>query len=138
MANKRRSVKIFLIIVLVLVTTLSHYLTEQSLGRLHIFYQGLYFVPIILAGFWFALKGSLATSLGITAAYLPFTIMNWKGFGAQDVNNLMELVLYNAVAVIIGLLKSREQAEQKRLREADRWAAMGKAVSTLAHELKNP
>ncbi len=51
---------------------------------------------------------------------------------------MMEMILYNSMAVIVGILKDREKVEQKRLREAENLAAMGKAVSSLAHDLKTP
>jgi signal transduction histidine kinase len=131
-------VKIIFIAVLVASITFFHYITELELNSYHIFYQGLYFLPVMLAGFWFGLRGALGTSLSITILYLPFTFIYWKGFSVGDINNVMELVLYNAIAVILGKLKDREKAVQKRLSEAERLAAMGKAFSGLAHDLKTP
>ena len=128
----------FFLLSLVGGTTVSYYFTEWKVHHYHVFYQGLYFLPVMLAGFWFALRGGLATSLGITILLLPFTITHWKGFSADDFNSVMELVLYNVVAVILGKLRDQERIVQKRLREAERLAAMGKAVSGLAHELKTP
>lgn len=118
--------------------TLLHYFTEWKVHYYHIFYQGLYFLPVMIAGFWFGLRGALCVSLSITILYLPFTIIHWKGFSADDFNSVMEMVLYNAVALILGKLRDQEKAVQKRLREAERLAAMGKAFSGLAHDLKTP
>lgn len=50
----------------------------------------------------------------------------------------MEMVLYNSLALIVGVLKDQEKVEQKHLREAESLAAMGKAVFSLAHDLKTP
>jgi signal transduction histidine kinase len=92
----------------------------------------------MLAGFWFGVKGGLGTSLSITILYLPFTTMHWEGFSSSDLNSIIEMVLYNTVAVLIGGLRDREKTMQKRLDEAGRLAAIGKAVSCLAHDLKTP
>jgi two-component system sensor histidine kinase HydH len=138
MAETEREVKVILIAILVAGITVSHYLTESQVHYYHIFYQGLYFLPVMLAGFWFGLRGALATSLSITVLYLPFTILHWNGFSADDFNSVMEMVLYNVVALILGKLRDRERVVQKRLIEAERFAAMGKAVSELAHDLKTP
>jgi signal transduction histidine kinase len=92
----------------------------------------------MLAGFWFGLRNALVTSLMITFLYLPFTILHWKGSTVEDINNVMEMILYNAVAVMLGFLRDRERAEQKRAQESERLAGMGKAVSGLAHDLKTP
>ncbi len=50
----------------------------------------------------------------------------------------MELLLYNAAPVILGILRDRERAQQRRAREAERLAAMGTAISALAHDLRAP
>jgi signal transduction histidine kinase len=138
MAERHTKVKIIIIAILVGGITLLHYFTELKEHLYHLSYQGLYFLPVMLAGFWFGLKGGLVTSLGITIVYLPFTVMYWNGFSAGDFNSIMEMVLYNTVAVVIGGLRDRERTMQRRLHEAGRLAAMGKAVSGLAHDLKTP
>jgi signal transduction histidine kinase len=138
MAARRTKVKIILIVILIGGITLFHYLTEMKEHLFHLSYQGLYFVPVMLAGFWFGLKGGLETSLSITILYLPFTVMHWEGFSVGDFNSIIEMVLYNTVAVVIGGLRDREKTMQRRLHEAGRLAAMGKAVSGLAHDLKTP
>jgi two-component system, NtrC family, sensor histidine kinase HydH len=128
-----------LVIILVVATiTFFHYSTELEVHRYHIFYQGLYFVPILLAGLWFGLRGGLRASLSITMLYLPFTILHWAAFSAEDINSLLEMVLYNLVAVVLGILRDREKKDQLRLREAENLAAIGKAVSFLAHDMKTP
>ncbi len=131
-------IRVILLAVLVAGITLLHYFTEWKVHYYHIFYQGLYFLPVMLAGFWFGLRGALCVSLSITILYLPFTIIHWKGFSADDFNSVMEMVLYNGVAVILGRLRDQEKAVQKRLHEAERLATMGKAFSGLAHDLKTP
>jgi two-component system sensor histidine kinase HydH len=138
MAERGKLVKIILILALVIIITFFQYSTELSEHRHHIFYQGLFFLPVMLAGFWFGLRSGLVASVSITLLLLPFTFLYWGGFSAGDFNNVMELVLYNAVAVILGILKDREKVEEKRLREAESLAVMGKAVSSLAHDLKTP
>jgi signal transduction histidine kinase len=92
----------------------------------------------MFSGFWFGLRGALMTSLSITILYLPYTIINWRDLSASDLHRLMELILYNGVAVILGVLKQRERKEQGRLREAESLAAMGKALSAVAHDMKAP
>jgi two-component system sensor histidine kinase HydH len=78
------------------------------------------------------------TSLSITILYLPYTIINWRDLSASDLHRLTELILYNGVAVILGVLKRREQKEQERLREAESLSAMGRALSAVAHDMKAP
>ncbi len=135
---KASKIKILVIILAVATITFFHYLTELEVHRYHIFYQGLYFIPILLSGLWFGLRGGLVASLSITVVYLPFTILHWAAFSAEDINSLLEMVLYNLVAVVLGILRDREKKDQLRLREAENLAAIGKAVSFLAHDMKTP
>jgi signal transduction histidine kinase len=136
--EKGRRVKIILVVALVAVITFFLYSTELRDHLHHIFYQGLYFIPVILAGFWFGLRGALATSLSITLLCIPFTFIYWKGFTTGDFNNVMEMVLYNVLALVLGTLRERERVHQKRLRETERLTAMGQAVSALAHDMRTP
>lgn len=138
MGEGSKKFKIILITIAVASITFLQYVTKHAEPRHHLFYEGLYFLPVILAAFWFGLRGSLTTSLGITILNLPYIHMYWKGFSADDFNNVMEMALYNAAAIILGILKDREQEGQRRLREAESLAAMGKAVSGLAHDMKTP
>ncbi len=133
---KIKIAKILFITALVVIIAFFQYSTELSAHRHHIFYQGLFFLPVMLAGFWFGLRSALATSLTITLLLLPFTFIYWKGFSAGDFNNVMELVLYNAVAVILGIMKDQEREGQKRQQEVERLATMGQSVSGLAHDMK--
>jgi signal transduction histidine kinase len=138
MAIKASKVRTLTIILVVATITLFHYSTELEVHSYHIFYQGLYFVPILLSGLWFGLRGGIVASLSITILYLPFTIVHWTAFSADDINSLLEMALYNLVAVVLGILRDREKREHLRLREAESLAAMGKAVSFLAHDMKTP
>ncbi len=136
----KSSDRIRLIIVVLLVVGIGalHYFTDVGAHHFHVFYRSLYFVPIILAGFWFSLPGVLAVSLSISLLYLPLLYAFWGGFSADDLDKILVLILYNAAAVIVGSLKERERTRQEQLRQKDRLAAMGKAVSCVAHDMKTP
>lgn len=130
--------RVLLIVFLVVSIAIPHYFTEMSERKYHILYQGLFFLPVILAGFWFGLRGGLSTSIGISVILIPFTVVHWNAFSSGDFNNIMELFLYNAVGAILGILRDRELVHQQRLREAENLAAMGRALSSVAHDMKTP
>lgn len=133
-----RKTKITLIVILVAGISLLHYSTDKSQYYYHIFYSELYFLPIVLAGFWFSLRGALTTSLGITACYVPFVYWHWHGFSPDDFDRILSVMLYNSSAVLIGVLKDREVIANERLLEAERLAAMGKSLAAVAHDIKTP
>lgn len=123
---------------LVVGISLLHYTTGLGLHHYHVIFRELYFLPIVLAGFWFGLRGALITSLSVTALYLPFVLLSWQNFSADDLDKLIEILFFNVVAVILGVLRNREWLEQRRLQEAESLAAMGKAMSGVAHDMKTP
>jgi two-component system sensor histidine kinase HydH len=138
MVQKNNKAKMILIAILVVGISALHYGTDFSHRYLHIFYRELYLLPIVLAAFWFGLKGALATSLTITALFLPFTLSHWDNLSPDDFSLAMDKILYNIVAVILGILKDRERAKHRSLLEAESLAGMGKAVSDVAHDMKTP
>jgi len=130
--------RIAIIAVLVAGISLLHYITQLGRAYEHSFYRELYFLPIILAGFWFGLRGGLATALTITVFYLPFILGQQEGFSPSKFDNTIEILLFNVVAVTLGFFRDRELEHQSRLREAESLAAMGQALSSVAHDMKTP
>jgi signal transduction histidine kinase len=133
MQSKTPLIKAGLITGLVLVITALHVATGQENQRVHIIYRELYFLPLILAGFWYGLRGALVTSLTVTAFYLPYTVYHWQAFSPDDLDSLLEILLFNVVAAGVGFLRDREQTRQREKRKAI--AAMAGAV---AHEMNTP
>lgn len=138
MNSQIRKGQFLFIACLIISITLMHYLTHRDEALRHIFFRELYFIPIMLAGFWFGLKGGLSVSLLITVLYLPFVLMPAGEFSAQSFGNLMEILLFNLVGGLLGWLRDRELSHQERLRSVECLAAMGRAVSSIAHDIKAP
>ena len=133
-----RKTKFTLIVILVAGISFLHYFTEQSRHHYHVFYGELYFLPIVLAGLWFGLRGALATSLGITACYVPFAYWHWQGFSPDDLDRILSVALYNSLAAFIGVLKDRETILHERQLKTESLAAMGKSLAAVAHDMKTP
>lgn len=131
--------KVRLIVVLVIAITLLHYITSYNDLFYHAVYRELYFVPIMLAGFWFGMRGGLITALAITALYGPLALWPKGGaFTIENFGNLLELLLFNAAGIVLGKMHDDELRHREELRQAENLAAMGKAVSFLAHDMKAP
>ncbi|MGA2226114.1 MAG: ATP-binding protein [Syntrophobacteraceae bacterium] len=119
------------------ITFLTYYLGADW-RYLHIFCRGLYFIPVMLAGFWFGLRGGLCASLAICILYIPYAIMSWKAFSEWDFDRVIDIVLYNMVALIMGILSDRQKVDQKIAQEAGNLAAVGRSVAAVAHDMKTP
>lgn len=130
--------KVACVSLLILVITLFHYRTSHFLISSHILFRELYFLPILLAGFWFGLRGGLTASLAVTVFYFPYILTLPEGMTGHNVGNLFQILIFNILGFIIGLLRDREKMQQKKLLEAEGLAAMGKAVSCVAHDMKTP
>jgi len=138
MPERSTRIRIFIIIFLIGIIAFFDYLTDMHHRRYHILYQGFFFLPVMLSGLWFGLRGALAASMSITLVLIPSSIIHWKGFSPDDFNNIIEMVLYNVVGGTLGALRDREQVKERNLRESESLAAMGRAVSSLAHDIKTP
>lgn len=118
--------------------TVFHYQTAVDAGLRHVIFRELYFLPIILGGFWFGMRGGLSTSLVITILYGPLVLIGPGRLSPHDLGNTLEILLFNLVGGLLGWLKDREVGHQARLREAENLAAMGRATAMIAHDLKTP
>ncbi len=146
----------------VLAITAAHFATPGTSEWLHDVLRRLYYIPIIVGAFLFGLRGGLLTSLVVSASYFPHAFWltgphaHHHGMIHADptgtANKVLELVLYNVVALVTGLLVEKEQrarreveqkvvemrALERELVRAGRLQSLGELTAGLAHEIKNP
>jgi len=153
--NRKPILKISLILVLCAVITFLHFSTGRWEVELRGVYQHLYYIPIILAGFWFGLRGGILASLGVTAYFLFYS----ANHPVHPLGLYAEMVIYNIIGIITGLLSLMNRKQQykltktsedlskaynklqttvEELNRADRLAALGVMAAGLAHEIRNP
>lgn len=138
MPKNNRLAKIGLLGGLIAGITLGHYAFGPERGFLHVALREVYFLPLILAAFWFGLKGGLASSLTVTVLYLPFVMFHGDDFSPHMLGNWLELSLFNMVAGLLGWLRDRDWTRQQELNRAQFLASMGSATAALAHDMKTP
>jgi len=136
--KKESAARISAIALLVISITILHYRTDHLHLSSHILFRELYFLPIILAGFWFGVYGGVGASLSVTLLYLPFVLALPEGISGHNFGNLIQILLFNIFGLLFGLLFDRQQRQQQKLLEAENLAAMGRAVSCIAHDMKTP
>jgi signal transduction histidine kinase len=125
--------RIFVVVALAIFITVLHFWTEYTKTYQHIIFRESYFLPLILGGFWFGLRGALITSLSITILYFFYTVYSWQGFSIEDFNNIVEMILFNVIAAVIGLLRNSE-----RNREKEKIEEIAALAGGLAHEMNTP
>ncbi len=126
------------IALLVVAIALCQYGTRSSLHHYHALFRELYFIPIVLAGFFFGFRTALTTSLSVSLLVVPIVFINWQEFSPSDFTAILEILLYNGMAGAIGYLSDRERMKQKKLLDVERLAGIGRALSGVAHDMKSP
>jgi two-component system sensor histidine kinase HydH len=115
-----------------------HYLTLPHMRYHHAVYRMLFYLPLVLGSLWFGLKGALFVSVSVSILYFPHLMVQWQGFSLENFHKLLEGVLYIVIGVIVGSLVEKERKKHRALLRADSLAAVGKAVSEVAHDMKTP
>jgi len=159
-------IRISLLALSIIGISLLHYLTPLHLHYLHDIFQRFYYMPIILAALWFGFRGGLICSLIVSVVYAPHILFQWGGEMVVEIEKYLEIVLYNIVGGVTGLLAQRERersvelqktaegleasyrtlqaqseriiAVEEQLRRAEKLSTLGEMAAVLAHEIRNP
>ncbi len=162
----KKLVRPFLLFVCIIGISMLHYLTPLNMPYLHDIYQRLYYLPIILAAFWYGFRGGLACSTFVSVVYAPHILFQWGGHLTVEMEKYLEIILYNVVGCVTGILSQKErersaelqetargldesfkklQAQSERmitieekLRRAEKLSTLGEMAAVLAHEIRNP
>ncbi len=134
----KNNIRIPVITCLIILVTALHYFTQQSETLLHVIFREFYFLPIIMAGFFYGLRGGLIASVFVTLLYLPYIVYHLDGFSSHDLGNFLQIILFTCSGGLTGWLRDREKALEAGRRKSESLAVMGKAVSCIAHDMKTP
>jgi signal transduction histidine kinase len=146
--------------------SLLHYLTPLHLHYLHDIFQRFYYLPIILAAIWFGFRGGLGSALIVSVVYAPHILFQWGEGFTLGMEKYLEIVMYNVVGGVTGLLAQRERersqqlqrtaeglensykklqtqseriiAIEEQLRRSEKLSTLGEMAAVLAHEIRNP
>ncbi len=115
-----------------------HYLTPPQMRYQHAVYRMLFYLPLVLGGFWFGLRGTLAITASVISLYLIYLAGHRVSFSFDIFDKLLEMILYLVIALIIGVLVEKDRKKHAALLQAESLAAIGRTVSELAHDIKTP
>ena len=136
-----------------------HYLTSFHSIVLHEMFKRLYYVPIAVAAVTRGSRGGLMASGLSTLLYLPHVALRWHGWPVFEAEQYGEMLMFNVVAIVAGVLADRLHHERTRYQDAaaelrdayakvragnderlrlDRLVTIGRIASGIAHEIRTP
>lgn len=161
-----KGVRAFALAGMLALITLLHYLAGGAqAGMLHGLLGHLYIIPIIIAAYWYGIKGGVSVSIAASALFSPHLFLHWHD-PFLDIYNYVELFLFLLIGGVTGVLSQMERTQRLRtqealmrldeshrklkeqtdvlfeteeqLRRADRLSALGELSAGMAHEIRNP
>ncbi len=164
--QKKTWLRLTALLAMILFVAFLHYLTGSEKSPYYGIICRLYYLPIVLAGIWFKLKGGIASALLVSVIFAPHAMFQWGVVPTISLQQYFEVLLFNLTGLVTGILASklqferlktekslkdlsesyaklREQADlimdiEDQLRQADRLTALGELSAGMAHEIRNP
>ena len=128
--------KVAMVVILVAIITALHYRTMHGLLELHILHRELYFIPILLASFWFGIKFGLVTSVVVSIIYVPQVYLSNTPQSATLTVGF-QILIFNLVAIILGYLVDRQKRRQQEVLGFENMAVLGRAAAAVGHEMQD-
>jgi len=117
------------------------------------------FLPLMMAGILFGVRGAAATAVLSAVVDAPLIAHQWKIWPLDAKDQIVELGIFAMAGLIAGYLSDQESAQRAileetrnkleavyqelsdnvaRMKQAERLSAIGRLSANLAHEIRNP
>jgi signal transduction histidine kinase len=158
--------RFYLLVLFITGISLLHYLTPLDHPMPHCISQRLFYLPLILAAFWFGFRGGMVCAIVVSIVYVTYVLLHSPAHVTMNLEQYLEILLYNVVGGVTGFLSQRERMQAYRLqqtalglkqsyeelsrqsdrimdmegqlRQCERLSTIGELAAVLAHEIRNP
>lgn len=103
----------------------------------HQIYGKFFYVPVLVSGLWFGLKGGILVSVLVALLLLAHFFIDWGGSPGGLWGILLEIPPITLAGVVTGYLSDKESQGRAKLGKVSHLASVGRASSLIAHEVKN-
>jgi signal transduction histidine kinase len=94
---------------LIIFATALHYGINLQAGAVHDVLTRSYYIPIVLAGLWFGIRGGFLAALTVTIVFFPHALHGWNA-PYSFVFRFIEITMYFAIGVLTGIMSDRTRA----------------------------
>ncbi|MGE4423073.1 MAG: ATP-binding protein [Pseudodesulfovibrio sp.] len=134
MKSTKRHMKKYALTLAIAAVSILHFSGIQGPFSYHGLHRELFFIPILLASYWFGLKSGVLTSVLVSVLFLA-------GMEADSVHSmplsvmLAQVAVYLLAASLLGWLSDRQRSKTQELLEAERLSTLGHTVGVLSWEI---
>ena len=131
--------KILLVAAATTAVSFPHFLTPagpHAWHWLHILFQKLFYVPLLVAAAFLGVRGTLATTACVSFIFLFHVLKDWSGDPMLRAEMIGEIISFWVIAVFSSLLFQRERRalEETRLANEETLAALVSSLDLREHE----
>ncbi|MCF8034300.1 MAG: hypothetical protein K9K66_09965 [Desulfarculaceae bacterium] len=126
------------VVTMLMVITYLHLRLGPEQAVAHVYLQDFYFLPILLAGFWWGPWWGLIIAAVASGLYLPFILLVHQLSPPLITAGITQMLLFAVVGLVVGWLRRREKSFLSAAQKAENLAAVGRAVASVAHDMKTP
>ncbi|MDP8244000.1 MAG: ATP-binding protein [Candidatus Hinthialibacter antarcticus] len=158
--SKKIPVKLIFVVALGAFVSSLHFLTSTHAHYLHLIYDRLCYLPVILAAYWFGLRGGVLMGASMSVMHLAHIYLSWNGhFFTANLYQTLEAFVHLFLGFVTGFLSERFIKASKKLelsyrdlqektlqvlnaeeqlRRTERIQALAELSAGVAHEIRTP